>query len=152
MPTQKIAIHDHSKTIEKNPEENSMGTVTTAASGVKKKQSAERKSETKSTEINTQTTTGTDEMGQGTTETMTVITPGTDDETIVIHETINQNTIKNWSVKSAAILDIQRKTVTNVPKGHLRTETFHTINRTSARTTNLDENSNVPATLTLRMS
>ena len=152
IPTQKTATHDHSKTTEKKPEENSMSTVITAVSGDIKKPNAERRSETTNTVNNTQTTTGTDEMGQGTTETMTVITPGTDDETIVIHGTINPNTIKNWSVKSAAIPDIQRKPVINAPKGHLRIETFHTINRTSARTTSLDENSNVPATLTLRIS
>ena len=104
MPTQKIATHDHSKKTEKNPEENSMGTVTTVVSGNTKKPNAERRSETTNTVNNTQTMTGTDEMGQGTTETMTVITPGTDYGTIVIHGTINPNTIKNWSVKSAAIL------------------------------------------------
>ena len=152
MATRKTAMQEHKMTTETNPEENLMGIVITAASGVIKKQSAERKSETKTTEINTQTAIDkdetTEEMIQGTTAITTATIPETNEGMIV---TTNRNTIRNWSVKYAGILDIRRRIDIKERKGHLLTGTSHMTNRTSEKTMNFEENSNVPET-TQRMS
>ena len=133
-----------------------MGTVITAVYWDIKKLNAERKSETKSTVTNTQTTIGKDEMTEETipetTATMIATTPETGQGTIVIEGLINPNTTKSSFVKHAVILDIQQRTVIDAPKEHRRTETFHTINRTNARTPNSDGNSKEHAIPTLQMS
>ena len=129
-----------------------MGIVTTAEFGVTRKQNAERRSEMKNTEISTQTVTAKDETTEETIQEIIAITtatiPQTNEGTIAM---TNRSKTRNWSAKYAVILDTQQRIAINERKGHLLTGTSHTTNRTSEKTMNFEENSNVPET-TQRMS
>ena len=152
MATQKTAMQEHKVTTETNPEESLMDIVITAASGVTKKQNAERKSEMKNTETSTQTVTAKDETTEEMIQEITAITTATIPETNEgMTAMTNRSTTRNWSAKYAVIPDTQQRIAISERKGHLLTGTSHMTNRTSEKTMNFEENSNVPET-TQRMS